>query len=93
MSTNAYAITIETDNSKHATAPSGYSLSNETYTVSVSPDDDSYTELVVKNIKPGQLPITGGSGTVLFSILGLIVIGSAFVYYRIKKSKKINDAI
>ncbi len=78
---------------KQTTAPSGYSLSDETYTVSVSPNDYSYTELIVKNVKPGQLPITGGTGTILFTFLGLFVIGGAFVYYQFKKKQRISDAI
>lgn len=69
--------------------PEGYQL--PTNGVSFEIDEDSYTNpakvLEVLNKKKPTLPITGGMGTLLFTIVGLVVMGGA-VLYTVKNRRK-----
>ncbi len=89
----SFSVESKTFYVKEVVAPGGYALSDEVYTVTVSPDDNSYSEIIVKNVKPGTLPITGGKGGFLYFILGLIVVGWAIVYYKFEKALKENETV
>lgn len=82
---------------KEITAPTGYSLLRDTVTVNVGPlqeeavasDTEGYYTIEVGNAEVGLLPFTGGTGTIIYSIVGLLVVGGAFwflIVYR-KKNK------
>ena len=78
---------------KQVTAPNGSSnVNNETFTVNLEESQDGYLELNVTNTT-GLLPVTGGIGTLLFGIVGLLVIIGAFAYYKVNQKKKLNSAV
>ena len=67
---------------------SGYQLLTSDFTVTVA--DGTYASAVtIENVKQPDLPLTGGMGTILFTIAGLALIGGgAFFFIRSRKSKK-----
>jgi len=75
-------------------APSGYNLLTSPITVVVdSTTADTTTHLTdvnVTNVKGFILPITGGTGTILFTVTGLILIAAAGVFLVAYKKKKVN---
>ena len=81
---------------KQTKASSGYGLANATsmkvkITGSVTGSTEGYYKVEISVPKSGLLPFTGGSGTIIYSILGLVVIATAvagYVLYRKKKNKK-----
>ena len=75
---------------KQTSSPSGASLNNEVYTVNIPESQEGYVELTVTN-NASLLPVTGGTGTLIFGIVGLLVIIGAIAYYKINKKKKINS--
>lgn len=50
-----------------------------------------YYRIEVPSYKNILLPVTGGAGTIIFTIMGLILICSSTYYYLKYKSKRIND--
>lgn len=69
------------------TEPEGYELLNEVIKV------DLGTTASAENVKlsdnPGfTLPITGGSGTLLFTIIGIVLIGGAVTLLLVSRKKK-----
>lgn len=62
------------------TTPREFSVNNDSYA-------DGYVE--IENVKQPDLPLTGGMGTILFTVAGLALIGgSAFFFIRSRKSRK-----
>ena len=78
---------------KQTTSPSGATINNETFTVNVPETQEGYVELTVTNSNSSTLPVTGGTGTLMFFILGLFVIGGAFVYYKFNNALKKNAEV
>lgn len=63
----------------------GYVISGSTPSVTETPN---YT-VKVPNAKQPDLPLTGGMGTILFTVAGLVLIGgAAFFFIRSRKSSK-----
>lgn len=50
-----------------------------------------YYRVEIPSNKIGLLPVTGGTGTILFTVMGLILISSSIYYYLKYKSKRSND--
>lgn len=77
---------------KQLKAPSGYKLSNDIVKITVdtaSLTSDGYFPLTATNAASGFLPTTGGLGTILYTLIGLVIIVSgsiAFVSYRKKQA-------
>lgn len=73
-------------------APDGYQLVNTVIEVKINKDSFSSTQanpIQIKNVPTPPLPLTGGMGTALFMITGLVLIGiSAVLFVRYKKSAK-----
>lgn len=92
-----YASFIGTANNiyylKQVKASSGYRLINDTITLDLSSLDSSTKQCYVVELEAeevNELPFTGGSGTIIYSILGLVIVVtgvSGYVLYR-RKNKK-----
>ncbi|AZP03430.1 SpaA isopeptide-forming pilin-related protein [Jeotgalibaca ciconiae] len=67
-------------------APAGYSLPNRHWEITIGGDSGSHIEIEILNTKKQVLPATGGMGTPLFMILGLVLMLGAGVFF--KKTKK-----
>lgn len=66
----------------------GYQLLSTPVNITVSDSSDT-TAFVIKNAKTPDLPLTGGMGTILFTVAGLVLIGgAAFFFIRSRKSSK-----
>ncbi len=78
---------------KQVKAPSGYRLINDTITLDLSSLDSGTKPCYVVELEAEEtsaLPFTGGSGTIIYSILGLVIVVtgvSGYVLYR-RKNKK-----
>ena len=78
---------------KQVKAPSGYKLINDTITLDLSSLDSSTKQCYVVELEAEEtnaLPFTGGFGTIIYSILGLVIVVtgvSGYVLYR-RKNKK-----
>ena len=80
------------------TAPTGYRLMTTIEPVKVGPtatgtaEADGYYSATFTNAAAGILPSTGGVGTLVFTVIGILVIGVAFyfviVYRRKNKDKE-----
>ncbi|MCQ4022019.1 SpaH/EbpB family LPXTG-anchored major pilin [Ruminococcus sp. zg-924] len=68
----------------------GYQLLTDAKTVNITPT--TYAEAgdyTIVNVKQPDLPLTGGMGTIIFTIVGVALIGgAAFLFIRSRKSKK-----
>ena len=84
---------------KETKAPTGYQLLTDPITVKIGPnqmgDDqlqdtnsDGYYELDVPNATVGLLPVTGGVGTIIITLVGLAIVGGAFYFFFIYRKKK-----
>ncbi|MGN0457029.1 MAG: SpaH/EbpB family LPXTG-anchored major pilin [Acutalibacteraceae bacterium] len=63
------------------TTPREFSVSADTY--------GNLADITIENVKQPDLPLTGGMGTILFTVAGLALIGgSAFFFIRSRKSRK-----
>lgn len=78
-------------------APQGYQLLveslpmvvNENSNAAVTVNADSTDIRMIKNVKQPDLPLTGGMGTILFSVAGIALIGgAAFFFIRSRKTRK-----
>lgn len=78
-------------------APQGYQLLvapltmvvNENSNADVTVNAGSTDIRMIKNVKQPDLPLTGGMGTILFSVAGIALIGgAAFFFIRSRKSRK-----
>lgn len=77
-------------------APSGYNLLDHTVQVNFTDADVAATDGVytvkVSNKSGFKLPITGGEGVVLFSVIGIVFMGGAvFLLIMTRKKAKAND--
>lgn len=72
-------------------APSGYNLLDNAVKVIFTDDDVALTDGVytvkVKNASGIQLPITGGTGTVIFTIIGIALMVGAVVLFVVSRKK------
>lgn len=69
-------------------APEGYAMSNESITITVSADEvgeDNYVSVKFANT---LIPHTGGSGTRMYTIIGVIIILAAGIIFVISRRKK-----
>lgn len=71
---------------KNTKAKSGYKLANTTSmkvktSGSVESDTEGYYKVEIEVPEQGLLPITGGKGTIIYTVIGLIIIISATVIY------------
>ncbi|MDD6563550.1 MAG: SpaH/EbpB family LPXTG-anchored major pilin [Clostridiales bacterium] len=89
---------------KETKAPTGYNLPENLVPVEVKPDDTSdykagSTELqfdqnrlnkVIKNTTGIDLPVTGGIGTIIFTVIGLLLMAGAayFLFFSRKRNAK-----
>ena len=82
-------------------APSGYQLLTQPVTITVSTTSNTaITDLstastsaarIVPNVKQPDLPITGGMGTLLFTVGGLLLSGGAVFAYVWFKKRRANE--
>lgn len=74
---------------KETKAPAGYKLNSTVHEVVLGVDEtvdaDGYVCLEVVNIAGGTLPSTGGMGTVIFTVVGIILAGGAALLLITKK--------
>ena len=73
-------------------APAGYNLLS--YPVAVTLNENSHWEshkVDVANSNAFELPVTGGIGTTIFKIVGVVLIGAAVVVLIVKKKKENSD--
>jgi len=85
---------------KEVTAPTGYKTSSDTFTVIIGEAGEAdsttgYYKTTIENEKSSllNLPVTGGSGVIFYSLLGLliIIIGMvAYIVYRKNKNQESN---
>lgn len=86
---------------KQVKAPTGHRLFEGTIKLlaknsSTNPDNsnialgqDDYYEVTIVNEKNAMLPFTGGVGTVIYTVIGLFIVGLSFIIYiEVKKDKK-----
>ena len=70
-------------------APEGYSLNKETVDVQwdrAAADDSQHGYATVHDSKLMQLPYTGGSGTAMFTVVGVFMMsGAALLYFTTKR--------
>lgn len=77
-------------------APSGYNLLDNAVKVNFTDDDVAMTDGVytvkVENTSGIQLPITGGTGTVIFTVVGIaLMVGAVVLLVVSRKKSKAND--
>lgn len=92
-----YGLDLGTYNFKEVTAPSGYSINTNDVsgTIALKPGKDkakSADDFVVENAsmsdtKLNSLPSTGGMGTYLFTIIGVVVMAGAAGAFFISRRK------
>jgi fimbrial isopeptide formation D2 family protein/LPXTG-motif cell wall-anchored protein len=81
---------------KETVAPNGYDIREEMIPVVVKNDgsvtgtQDGYYTITIDDPKSIALPFTGGIGTIIFTLIGVALIGGASFAY-IKHSKKENE--
>ena len=85
---------------KETKAPTGYQLLEDSIEVSVGEESDggtypsySVATAYAPNRKMGLLPVTGSTGIILFTCIGVLIVGSGvglLVYYKKKKKKERN---
>ena len=73
-------------------APEGYNLMAEDKVVELTADAPADFEVQVENIGGALLPETGGPGTVLFTMMGLLLITGAATVYLTARRKHRNNA-
>lgn len=78
---------------KQIKSASGYKLLADTLEFEVSKTLD-YTTMDIVNTENGFLPSTGGIGTIIYTLIGLLVIGISSVFViKYKKQLKLNNLV
>ena len=88
---------------KQITAPNGYRLFSDIIDIhpfsdqdvaasghvkeTVTLGQDSYYELTVVNQPMLSLPFTGGAGTIIYTVVGLVIVAGAIVFIALYKKK------
>ena len=73
-------------------APAGYNLLSEAIVVTFDGDEIDYTkEIIVKNSKGFILPVTGGTGTIIFTVVGIVMLGAAIILVILRKRESEKD--
>lgn len=75
---------------KETKAPTGYKVSSENKAFTITPDETKEVSVdagVFKNTKLSALPSTGGMGTYLFTIIGVVVMAGAAGAFFISRRK------
>lgn len=70
-------------------APAGYNKLSESVPVNDWDTTNNSASVVVKNSAGSILPTTGGSGTTLIYLIGILFVGTAVAYYIMKRKKNI----
>ena len=78
---------------KQISPPNGFKLFNDVLDVNVDGSAEGYTSVMVVNERNGILPVTGGPGTILMFVAGILVIIGAIAYYKIYTKKKAKQAV
>lgn len=73
---------------KEVTAPTGYKISSDIVPVNVTHSDSEYISIDAMDTAMGLLPSTGGFGTYIFIIVGMLVIVGSIVWLYIYLKKK-----
>lgn len=81
---------------KETKAPTGYRLNNSVISAKIGPGEGSlanaetegYYRLEVANEKAGLLPVTGGLGTIIITLMGLVIVASAIYFFFIYRKKR-----
>ncbi len=84
---------------RETASPKGYNmLANDVQCVVLHTEDEAVLKPIgvsltkqVSNVTGTILPGTGGIGTAVFYIIGIVIIASAFVFFKNKNNKKIED--
>lgn len=71
------------------TAPVDFTITHGTYK-DLEEDSSPTHQKTVENIKKGVLPSTGGAGIVAFLVVGVALMGGAFIWYR---KSKVNEEV
>ena len=76
-----YKVTLKLGTSKTITLPSGQAITYKPFTGGVT----------VKNFKPGEgglrLPVTGGAGTILFTLIGIaLIVGASLLFVKTRRA-------
>ena len=67
-------------------APPGYNLLTSAREVTFTGDEDNYTlEVTVRNSAGFILPRTGGIGTIIWTVSGIILLGAAVIIFATRK--------
>ncbi len=70
---------------KEISAPDGYEVIGKAFNVTM---DECIKKLDITNYPKIELPFTGGMGTILFTVVGILLIGSgAFLYMNSRRKK------
>lgn len=96
ITSNTYKFNAGTYQVKEIKAPSGYSLNSTVYDMTFAPTfngdvlltpDNGTLTLTVSNAKI-LLPVTGGMGTIAFTVVGAALIAFAGIMFVVLKKKK-----
>lgn len=92
-SIKVYGLAYGTYYLKETKTNNGYQLLSEPIEITVGANTSlEANRVTVKNVKQPDLPFTGGTGTIMFTVAGLVLVGgSAFLFIRSRKNKK-NEA-
>lgn len=72
---------------KETKAPEGYGLLATDYEFTVSENSfGTATPIEIENSEAPELPVTGGMGTVIFAMIGIMLMGGAYMFYRKSKT-------
>lgn len=69
-------------------APEGYQLPNGRWTITIGGDAEQHVAIEIENKPIQELPQTGGIGTMMFSVVGLGLMGLSIFYFRKNKTKE-----
>lgn len=73
---------------KETKAPDDYNLPADTITLTIRADvDNGYTVLTVSNTASFTLPSTGGMGTVIFTVIGILLMAAGYLLFLGRKKK------